>query len=60
MESDKKVYNKKIYYETFKNKHIDIIHKKIICETCGGKYTYFNKSRHLKLKKHIDAVEKNN
>lgn len=39
---------KKHYYEEFKDKNTEKINKKICCEICGGNYTYFNKSRHLK------------
>jgi hypothetical protein len=44
-------YNK-VYYKKFIEKNKDKIHEKITCEVCSGKYTYFNKSRHLKSKKH--------
>ena len=39
------------YYQNFKNKHKEDINKKCICHICGGSYTYFNKSGHLKTKK---------
>ena len=47
----KKSYIK--YYENFKNKHKDDINKKLSCNICGGSYSYFNKSGHLKTKKCI-------
>lgn len=50
-------YNRNIY-ETFKKKNADKIKAKCICEICGGKYTYFNKSRHAKSKKHLLSVLK--
>ena len=39
------------YYQNFKNKHKDDINKKCVCEICGGSFTYYNKSSHLKTKK---------
>jgi len=52
-----KKYDSKKYYQNFKDKHNEIIKKKFTCELCGGKYTYFNKSHHLKTKKHLKTVE---
>jgi hypothetical protein len=40
-------YNNKFI---FKNK--EKINNKIICNDCGGSYTYYNKSTHLKTNKH--------
>lgn len=42
------------YYKNFRNKH-DVTDK-IKCD-CGGFYTYFSKSKHLKSKKHKHYVE---
>jgi hypothetical protein len=39
------------YYQNFKNKHKEDINKKCVCHICGGTYTYYNKSGHLKTKK---------
>jgi hypothetical protein len=39
------------YYQNFKNKHKEDINKKCVCHICGGSYSYFNKSGHLKTKK---------
>jgi len=44
---------KQEYYKNFKEKNLDKIKEKCICEECGGKFTYYNKSTHLKSKKHI-------
>ena len=33
---------------------------KIICNICGGKYILYNKSQHIKTKKHLKFVQKNN
>ena len=43
--------NKEIY-DNFKEKNAGKIKEKITCYLCGGKYTYFNKSRHYKTTKH--------
>jgi len=57
MESQTEIPQEKIlknhldYYKNFKNKHMEDINKKIVCEICGGSYSYFNKSGHLKTKK---------
>jgi hypothetical protein len=55
-----KKYDSKKYYENFREKHMDIINKKMICADCLGKYTYFNKSHHTKTKKHLKALEEEN
>ncbi len=47
-----KKYDNKAYYKKFIEKNKDKIHEKKICEVCSGKYTYYNKSRHMKSKKH--------
>jgi hypothetical protein len=41
------------YYQNFKNKHKEDINKKVLCDICGGSYSYYNKSGHLKTKKCI-------
>ena len=48
---DKIKEQKKEYYESNKDKIKDIKNKKYNCE-CGGLYTYGDKARHLKTKKH--------
>jgi hypothetical protein len=50
MSSDKN-QNYKEYFEANKEKY----QEKIICETCGGKYIRYNKSHHIKSKKHTTA-----
>lgn len=42
----------KQYYIKFLTTHENIIRKKFECELCGGKYTYYNKSKHHNSKKH--------
>jgi hypothetical protein len=50
---DMVAYRKK-YYEENKEKYKEYV----TCDICGGKYQLFNKSHHKVLKKHINAVEK--
>lgn len=45
---------KKDYYQNFLNKHDN---NKVQCE-CGGNYTYFSKSTHLKSGKHQKHILK--
>lgn len=47
------------YHETFKHKNADKIKEKQTCELCGGHYQYFNKSHHVKSKKHIFVLIQN-
>jgi hypothetical protein len=58
MENTKK-YDTKKYYETFREKNKNSVCCSIVCEICGGKYSYFNKSHHQKSKKHLKALELN-
>ncbi len=48
---------KKQYMEKFLETHD--MYKKIICEICGGSYTYKNKLNHSKTKKHIQTIKDN-
>jgi hypothetical protein len=50
-----KIRNKK-YYEKVKKEKSDKIKKQIDCE-CGGFYSYYSKSKHLKSKKHTYFIE---
>lgn len=43
------------YYTNFKNKNLDKIQEKKECSICGGKYSYYHKSRHFKTIKHLKA-----
>jgi hypothetical protein len=43
-------------YVNFYNRNKERISEKVKCEICGGSYTYYNKSCHLKSKKHIKCV----
>jgi hypothetical protein len=51
-------YDQNIYNKNFYEKHKDKIHEKLTCECCGGSYSYYNKSKHVKSKKHLFHVEK--
>jgi hypothetical protein len=46
---------KNVYFKKFYEKHKDDEH---ICEECGGKYKFYNKSHHKNTKKHIFAVKR--
>jgi hypothetical protein len=43
----------------FKEVHKDKITQPIRCSVCRGSYTYFNKSAHIKTKRHQDFIEPN-
>jgi len=47
---------KKEYYKVNQQKIKEKNNKKFDCE-CGGKYTFSNKTRHLKSKKHLKYIE---
>lgn len=57
---DKKVYPYNDYNKKFMEKNKEKIMEKQKCEICCGSYTYFNKSKHLKSKKHLDLLNKLN
>ncbi len=43
----------KLYYNNFKINNPDVVRWKFACDLCGGKYTYYNKSKHNKSTKHL-------
>jgi hypothetical protein len=49
---------KREYYLKFKEKNSERITEKHTCEVCLGTYTYYNKSAHIKSKRHIKFLEK--
>jgi len=51
-------YDSKKYIQTFLNKNSTKVKEKVTCDICCGSYTYFNKSKHIRSKKHISLVEK--
>jgi hypothetical protein len=53
-----KKYDQNKYNKTFIEKNIDKIHEKHTCDVCCGSFTYFNKSKHLRSKKHVDLMNK--
>ena len=53
-----KKYDQNKYNKTFIEKNMEKIHTKHVCEVCCGSYTYFNKSKHLRSKKHLDLLHK--
>ena len=55
----KKKYDHKKYNDAFMLKHKETINKRNICDVCCGSYSYFNKSKHQKSKRHILMAEKN-
>ena len=42
----------KYYLDKFQEVHADKLKEKNRCELCGGSYTYFNKSHHMKSRRH--------
>ena len=50
------------YVKKFIEKNSDKIKSKTICPTCYSSYTYFNKSKHFKTKRHLllQNLRKNN
>lgn len=53
-EIEMKKYDSSTYYKKFKETHD--INQKIPCDICGGSYSYYNKSNHLKCQKHKNAL----
>jgi len=56
----KKKYDQKKYNNNFMEKNKDKIKLKIVCDVCCGSYTYYNKSKHMKSKKHLNLLNKQN
>ena len=48
---------KEEYYRNFMEKNKEKLHTSITCDICYGSYTYYNKSTHLKSKRHMKAIE---
>jgi len=53
-----KKYDQNKYNKTIIEKNSDKIYEKHVCDVCCGSYTYFNKSKHLRSKKHTDLLQK--
>ncbi len=63
--NEKKKYNidkekRHDYYKSFIENNQDKLKKVIKCDICEGQYTYFNKDKHIKTKKHISHLNKTN
>lgn len=60
----KKKYNKnnKVHRQKFLEKNKEKIKEKVQCPICYSTYTYFNKSKHFKTKRHLTLsnVKSNN
>ena len=44
------------YLKKFIEQKGDKIKEKIVCEECGGTYSYFNKSHHKQTSKHVKII----
>lgn len=53
-----KLYDQTLYNNTFRKKHNQMLKEKKICTVCKRAYTYYNKSKHMKQKKHLEASRK--
>jgi hypothetical protein len=53
---EKKKYNSKMYNDKFREKHAEKIATKTVCTGCGRTFTYYTKSKHMKTKKHMQAI----
>ena len=47
------------YVRKFIEKNKNMINNKIECPICYSTYTYFNKSKHYKTKRHLKMLERN-
>lgn len=56
VEETKKKYDQKQYNKTFMEKHKERLKQKVICSICKGEYSYYNKSKHYKTKRHNKFV----
>ena len=48
---ENKIYQKE-YYQANKEKLLDRLKQKTICNICGGSYSYVSKNRHMESEKH--------
>ena len=58
-ESDEEINIIKSKYKKFIEDNKDKIKQKIECVICKGSYTYFNKSKHNKTKRHLKFINDN-
>lgn len=54
------ITKKRAYYLAFVNKNKEKINEAHVCDVCFGRYTYFNKSKHMKSKLHLRIIEHKN
>jgi hypothetical protein len=59
-EQPKKKYNQLNYNKRFNEKNKERVKEKHVCDVCLGSFTYYNKSKHFKSKRHIDLLNKFN
>ncbi len=52
----KRKYDQKKYNKNFMEKHKERLKQKTVCELCKGEYSYYNKSKHNKTKRHNSFV----
>lgn len=45
------------YQQKYREENTDKLNEKFVCDVCGGAYSYKNKAKHQKTKKHIKKVE---
>ena len=43
------------YYLNFISKHQ--VNDKVVCDICYGSFSYYNKSKHNKTKRHLEAIK---
>ncbi len=55
--NQKKQSYKTEYYRKFRDNNLEKITEKKVCDICGGKYDYYNLSRHNKCIKHINCLK---
>jgi len=49
--------NKKDYFKKFVDGNKDKVKEQVMCDVCGGSYTYFNKSHHKKSQRHLKSLQ---
>lgn len=52
----KKATNWKKHSATFMERHREELAKPQVCPLCKGHFTYFNKSKHIRTKRHLDFL----
>lgn len=52
-----KRHYERIWYQKNKEKRLQFLKRRVVCEICEKQYTYVNKSKHIKTKYHISCIE---